>query len=173
MALSQAQLQTLKADILADSALAPIFNQPQLDNPGAQTIANAYNVTSSPANTSWAWKTLVTEEDCTSKPSIDATNWSWPDYIARSVAEKSGWERMFVAGRINASLANVRQGFQDIFSGAQGATQRAHLLAVARRQMTRGERLFATGTGSTASPASMTHEGLITVDDVLNAKNLP
>ncbi len=116
------------------------------------------------------WRTSITNKEIYEVVSVDATTWSWPSYIARSVAERDAWRELFaVTGRINAALANTRQGVADIFSGAGGLAQRTHLLAVGRRTATRAEKLFATGTGTTAVPAVMGFEGSLGFSDVLQA----
>jgi hypothetical protein len=76
-------------------------------------------------------------------------------------------------GAIDPSRANVRQGFNDIFSGTQNnaAAQRTHLLTVSRRKATRAEKLFATGTGSTAAPAALGYEGAVLGVDVEAARS--
>lgn len=143
-------------------------------NADDQLIANAYNLDASPVY--WVWRTRVTRKEIYEAPSVDATTWSWPDYIARSVAEKSAWGEMFnnPASEINPALANTRQGVADIFSQASGANQRTHLLATGRRHATRAEKLFATGTGSTGSPGTMTFEGSISRLDVAHCvRNVP
>jgi hypothetical protein len=74
---------------------------------------------------------------------------------------------------MNPSLANVRQGMADIFSGSTNSApaQRAHLTAVSKRTATKAEKLFATGTGTDATPATMTFEGRLSYDDVQAARN--
>jgi hypothetical protein len=72
---------------------------------------------------------------------------------------------------INPSLADRRQFFDDIFSGAGGATTRANLLALWKRTMTVGEKLYATGTGSDASPATLVEENDVTIANVSEARN--
>lgn len=168
--LSPAQLQVLKADILADPVLSARPNTAD----DAYAIAMAYNTTATPDF--WVLRTSVREAEYTSMPSPDGTFWSWPAFIARSLQEQNAWTRMFMGtGAVNPSLPNVQQGFADIFSGTQNAApaQRAHLLACSRRKATRAEKLFATGTGSTAAPATMGYEGSLTYIDVQNARNLP
>lgn len=170
MALTQAQLVTLKADILAD----PVLNAYPINPDGAFAIAEAYNALAVPDY--MVWRTDVTEEDCTSKTSAEGTNWIWTAFIARGVGEQTGWVRMFsVTGKLNAANPNVRQGIADIFSGNQNSApaQRVHLLAVAKRKATRAEKLFASGVGSLVSPATMTHEGTISYQEVLTARELP
>lgn len=166
MALSSSQLAALKADILAD----PILNAFPNNSDGAFAIAAAYNLAASPDF--WVWRTNITETECVGSPSPDGTVWNWPQYISRTEPERDGWKRLFANGSVNAGLPNVRQAIADIFSGAQAAptAQRAHLLAIARRRATRAEKLFATGTGSTASPATMTFEGSLNYQDVQEAR---
>ena len=71
---------------------------------------------------------------------------------------------------INASLPDRRAFFDDIFSGAGGALTRPKLLALWKRFATEGEKLYATGTGSDATPATMTFEGSISYQDVSTAR---
>jgi hypothetical protein len=68
---------------------------------------------------------------------------------------------LLAPGRINPSITNIRQGIQDIFTGAQLATTRQALVALAKRQATRAEHLLSTGTGTTANPALVTSEGTV------------
>ena len=67
---------------------------------------------------------------------------------------------------VNPSLAERRAFFDEVFSVAAGATTRAQLLALWKRPATRTEKIFATGTGSDASPATLTFEGSISGTDV-------
>jgi hypothetical protein len=55
---------------------------------------------------------------------------------------------------INPSLADRRQFFDDIFSGAGGVNTRANLLALWKELATRAQKLFSTGTGTDAAPAT-------------------
>ena len=77
---------------------------------------------------------------------------------------------------IDASKSNIRAGLQDaltnIPSGVAGANQGGGWVNVnlsMQRPMTKGERVFATGTGTTASPAILTFEGTLSWQDVYNA----
>lgn len=165
------QLAALKADILADPALAAQSGTPD----GRFAIAAAYNVTASPGY--WVWKTYVTKAEVVQSTSLDGTtfNWTGNGFITRSAGELAAWENLFNAsGSINPSLPNVRQAFQDIFSGSgNAAANRTHMAAVCRRLATRSEKLFASGSGSTGSPSVMGFEGTITFSDVDAALNLP
>lgn len=168
--LTPAQLATLKADIAADVVL----NAMPANSDGAFAIAEIYNALASPEF--WVWRTNVGQAEIVSAISVDGTTFSWPQFIARTVQEQAGWREMFAdGGWVNPSLPNVRQGFADIFSGAQAGptAQRAHLLAIARRKATRIEKLFSTGTGSAAVPATMdaNFQGPISWNDVQSARN--
>lgn len=171
--LTAAQYLTLKTDILspANAAALGAFIT-AIDD---QSIANFYNQMSVPDF--WVWRTSVAQSEYTGEVSVDGTSWSWTSYIGRSQGERDGWRELFTetgtalggSRSVNPSRANVRQGVADIFSGAGGAAQRTHLLAISRRKSSRVETLFATGTGSTASPATMSYEGMIDNVDVARA----
>jgi hypothetical protein len=78
------------------------------------------------------------------------------------------------AGITNYALANIRTGVGVLFSGAPPVVaQHAHVDAHGRRLVTRGERLYVTGTGTPAAPGLLTWEGLMTTTDVANALALP
>jgi hypothetical protein len=165
MPLTSTQQTTLAADIAADGTLGALPH----NSDSADAIATAYAVNASPDF--WVWRTSVPAKEIYETTTADATVWSWTAYIARSQAERDAWGAMTMAlGVINAALANTRQGIADIFSGTGiAATQRTHLLTVGRRRATRIEKLLATGTGSTASPAVMGFEGALSLNDVLHA----
>lgn len=171
MPLTLTQLQAIKADILANGDL----NSQPNNSDGAFEIARLYNLAASPDF--WAWKTRVTKDELTNSVSVDGTTFTWVGngFITRSAGEQTAWRELFNGNnQINPSLANVRQAFQDIFSGTgNAAANRTHLLAVARRKASRVEKLLATGTGTTGSPATMAYEGPIGFQDILDARNLP
>lgn len=79
---------------------------------------------------------------------------------------------------INPSKANIRAGLQDaltsIPSGVNGNNRNAGwsaLQLMLSRPVTRGERIFATGTGSQAVPGTLVVEGLVTDQNVVEALN--
>jgi hypothetical protein len=165
MNLSQAQLQTLKTDLAASS-------------PGVadDVAAAAYNLAASPDF--WVWRSRVSKDEFVNSTSIDGTVFSWTGtgFITRSAGEQAAWRELFDAqGYVNPSLPQVRTAFTDIFSGgtAPAPANRTHLATVGRRKATRAEKLFATGTGSTASPAVMGAEGILTDANVYAARQLP
>ena len=143
-----------------------------------QAIADWYNTLASPDF--WVWRTAVTKGEYVQTTSVDGTVFAWTGagFITRSAGEQAAWRELFGSDasgqqQVNPSLANVRQAFQDIFSGgtAPAPANRTHLATVSRRKATRVEKMFATGTGSTASPATMAlgAEGMLTYLDVARA----
>lgn len=168
--LTQAQLLVLKTDIAADPTFAAVPNTPD----GAFEIAAAYNANAVPDF--WVWRTNVTKAELVQNAGPDGTTFNWVGngFITRSVGEQTAWREIFNGtDSCNPALPNVRQAFQDIFSGTgNAAANRTHLLAVGRRKATRAEKLFSSGTGSTASPATMGHEGTISYQEVLTARSL-
>ena len=174
--LSSAQLAALKAHVAANTntiQLGPDVvqikdtpNSPDANN----EVAAWYNGNASPDF--WAWRTFVADTEVYETTTADATTWSWTIFIGRSQGERDAWRQMNMrSGGINPSLLNVRNGVADVFSGAGGAAQRTHLLAIGRRVATNAEKLFSTGIGTTVSPATMGREGNVSGGDVTDARN--
>jgi len=158
MALTAAQQAVVKADIDASGDL----NIYPIGSDGNDKIAKLYNLVASPDFI--VWRTNVPTSDI--KKAVN-----WTEYIARSAGERGAFELIISNGIVNTSDTNIQQGFADIFSGPQGATTRTALIALSKRRATRIEKLLATGTGSDASPATMTHEGAVSYQDIEAARN--
>lgn len=171
MPLTLAQKQALKADIIAASDPECVALEASPTNSDlAFAVKDLYNAAASPDY--WVWRTSLTKHAVTSETSVDATTFSFPQLIARTVQEQFGWQELWNSTlSCNPSLPNVRQGFADVFSGAQAGptAQRAHLLAMARRKATRVEKLLASGSGTTATPSVMGYEVPLSFQDVLDA----
>ena len=171
MPLTLAQKQTLKADIIAASDAACVALEAAPTNSDlAFAVKDLYNATASPDY--WVWKSRLGKHETVSETSVDATTFSFSQLIARTPQEQFGWQELWNSTlTCNPSQANVRQGFADVFSGAQAGpvAQRTHLLAMARRKATRVEKLLATGAGTTAAPSVMGYEGPLSFQDVLDA----
>ncbi len=164
MPLTEAQRTTLRNDILADGTLNTL--PPNSDS--AFEIARVYNLEATPEY--WVWKTRLSKREVTSARSPDNTVFSFTALISRSDGERDGWKELWNSTlECDPSQENVRQGFADVFSGGTGSAQRQHLLAMARRKASRVEKLLATGTGSTGSPATMGYEGPMPYSDVMVA----
>lgn len=157
MALSTQQLAALAADILAD----PVLAAEPMNSDGAFAIAAAYNAEASPAFV--VWRTNVPAQE------IMANGFVWTAVDTLTVGKARIWDWMTRYGTINPSKANVRQGLADCFGAASAMVTgiTPHL----KRNATRGEKLFATGTGTTGNPATMAYEGTLSYQDVEAARN--
>jgi hypothetical protein len=142
--LSPAQLQTLKTAINAVPAWAAL---PQ-NSDTAYFIAGELNKTASPAFTVWKNSVTVAEVG-------KAFNSS--EVGSRTTAETSRLQVMqqYSGGTFDPSRADTRAGFDAVFSAAGGVNTRAALLALYKRNATAFEKVYATGTGSDASPATL------------------
>ena len=162
MALTTDQKATLKAAILADPTLDAF---PNTGDGNFDLAVHLSQTLASPAFI--VWRTNLPTSDV--KKAI-----VWTEYIgSTSVAERDALNLIISNGIVNAADANIRQAFQTIFGSPQQAVTRANLVAIAKRNATLIEKILATGTGSDASPATMTFEGTISGTDVENARNLP
>jgi hypothetical protein len=158
--LTTAQLATLKADILADPVLAAF----PMNSDGAWEIAALYNLAAAPE---WiVWKTDVDPED------IMRNGMDWTRVDNLSVGKARIWDWLTKLGTFDASKANIRSGIDATWVGtAADLAVRAMVYTHCKRSATRIEKLFSTGTGSDASPATMGFEGQLSYQDVVLARN--
>jgi hypothetical protein len=156
--LTSQQLATLKTAILADPVLAA---QP-MNSDGAYAIALALNELAAPAFI--VWKTNVSRNEV-GKTFIASALAAITAGANDKLANFAAWNET-----VNPSRADQRAFFDDVFSVAAGASTRAALLVLWKRSATRVEKLFATGTGSDASPATLTYEGTLAYQDVERAR---
>jgi len=147
------QLTALKADILANYSGQWVAGQVGI-------IAESYNAMATPDF--YVWKTSLSASEM-----HNAYVWTEMDTLAQS--KYNQLTLMLSQGSVNPSQANVRQGFADIFTGPGLAATRGALIALAKRLVTKGERLFATGTGTDVVPGTLTFEGRVTPQDVYEA----
>ena len=158
--LTTQQLTTLRAHIDASPDLSA---QPN-NSDGHYAIAALLNADAAPAFT--VWKTNVPRDEvgkafvATALAAITAGN-------NDKLSNFAQWNDV-----VNPSRADQRAFFDDVFSVAAGASTRAALLALWKRIATRGEKLYATGTGSDGSPATLVVEGTITPTDIDRARAL-
>jgi hypothetical protein len=129
MSLTQAQLTTLKTAILAETDASVVAaRQAPADT---TTIANFYNQIASPQVL--LWKPVVKVDDL--KPAVD-----WVSFGNFTVQKQNTWFAMCQGMTIDATSANIRNGFGAVFTGATLTA----LTAVAQRSATRFEALFTT-----------------------------
>jgi hypothetical protein len=159
MPLTTAQLQALKADIAADPALADLPR----NSDNAFLIADAYNLIASPAFTVWRTSVSIAE--------IMSNGFRWTDVDGLTAGKARIWDWMTRLGTINPSKPNIQQGIVDCWGARASSQQTQGIEAHCKRAATRAEKLFATGTGSTANPGTLTFEGALRYSDVEQAWN--
>ena len=153
MALTTEQLHVFRAALLAETDPDLVFRR---DNGQAGRVAEWYNQVG--ANAPIVWKTSLQLEEITSN------GFDWVRVDNLSVGKARIWEWMRLSLVLNCGIANIRQGLNDAFS-ATTSTKLA-VLAVIKRDATRAEEMFSTGTGSDGSPGTMTFVGNVTDMDV-------
>ena len=162
MELTLEQKQALKAAILAE----PILAAQPMTSGGALVIAEYFNEIVSPAYI--VWKTAVSIDE------IMRNGMDWARVDNLSVGKARIWDWMGRLGTIDPSKPNIRAGINAAWTGTQADLDvRAAVYVHCKRSATRAEKLFATGTGSDAVPATMSFEGQLSVDSVQQARELP
>lgn len=156
--LTTAQLQTLKGWIDAD----PILSLLPLNSDTAFEIAAALNQEVDPAFV--VWRTAVTLRE------IMSNGFRWTDVDGLSAAKYRTWELMNSLGTIDPSKPNVRQGLRDTWGA--GSLQELAITPHLKRNATQVEKLLATGTGTDATPATLSFEGTISFNEVEDARAL-
>ena len=181
MPLTSQQLATLKADILANPDLD---SQPN-NGDGNFEISRLYALPSSPAF--YAYRRSISSAEIFDKIDFakltpadapDGTQ-TWANRSLCCQGKQFNLQLILDRSTIDATKSQTRSTMQDaltnIPSGAGGATVsgwvpvRDLLYEVANR----GEKLFATGTGTTGSPATRVVYGTISTQDIETARNLP
>jgi len=112
------------------------------------------------------WKTSVTQDE------IMQNGFDWTRVDNLTVGKARIWEWLFdnQSNTFNPSKANVRAGIEAVWVGtAADLAVRAAVYVHCKRPATRGEALFITGVGTTASPGSLVFEGQITQYDIIEA----
>ena len=179
--LTQAQLLALKTSIFAQTDLTFV----DLRNQGATGLmAEWYNASS----TFVVWRSVTPLAEV-----ADAITWAaftpadapdgsalWQTRALACQGFQFNVQNMLLiaqqSGGVASGKTKVRQGWQDstqaIPSAAGGANQSAgwaQIRLAMQRTARRGEALYATGTGTTASPGSLVYEGVISDSDVIQA----
>ena len=157
MSLTQAQLTTLKADIAADPVLS-LVRRRRTDRQPLQQRTTSMRTRPLPCGKPMSRSRVGNNIVATDLAGLSTLNSTRLQTVV--ILSQEG---------INASLPDRRAIFDDIFSGAGGAATRAKLLVLWKQLATRAEKLYATGTGSDASPATMTFQGEIMMQDVQDA----
>lgn len=161
MLLTTSQLQIIKAAILADPVLAA---QP-MDGDGNGFIADALNAVAAPAFTVWKSSVTLTQVGLAMLSTDVASLTTGNTNRLLVMSSYSG-------GVFYPANADTWNGFNDVFSVAGASGTRAALLALRKRLALRIEKLFATGTGSDAAPATLVVEGTITSGQIDAARHV-
>src|SRR5512139_1306620 len=154
MALTEAQLPTLKAAILAETD--PTFVALRESN-ATGDMARFYNVEA--AHAFYVWRSNYSPEQ--KAAAIDA-GITQVDALTASKRDTLLW---WANRSHDARLASTQAAINDLTGSQQ--TLKTALTDGAKRKVTRGERLFCSGTGSLASPGSTTYEGSISENDIV------
>ena len=150
--LTTEQAQTLKAYVEADATLNAIPHSYD----GAYALAEALKANASPDFV--VWRTSVAAEE------IMSNGFIWTAVDALTAGKARIWDWMTRYGTINPSKLNVRQGMADAFGAASAMA--TGIMPHLKRNANILEKLFATGTGTTASPATMTIEGSLSYQEI-------
>jgi hypothetical protein len=159
MTFTTAQYQTIKAAIAAETD--PTFVGYRTAG-ATGAMAEWYSGLSSPAFI--AWRTNVSLPEVVAE--VDGV-----ELVGLTAIKLEAYQSLLLAGYVNPSKTRIRAGFDQVFSAAGGTITRPLLLALWKRTATRVEKLFATGTGSDASPATLVYEGGMTDAELVRALN--
>lgn len=175
MALSPAQLQTLRTAIDADVELSAY----PLSTDGYIDLRDKLNLElASP--TFYVWRESISIEE------IQSNGFEWVEVDSLTVGKARIWEWMRdngANGIINPSKLNVRKGIEECWKGtAQRLAVQAAVFALCRKAATRVAKIFATTSvappaisgdlGSATNVATAVVVG-VTAADVEAARNLP
>lgn len=155
--LTTAQYQTLATHIRANTDPAVVAALAgRVDN----VIAEWYNGVGSCV----IWRNAVRPSEYR-----EAIVWSVVDGLTAGKREVFVWMTQGLTIPIDATKPNIRQGIADVF-GAGSATGIA-LVALSKRNASRFEDIWATGTCTTQTPGAIPTEGPLQVNDVSRALN--
>lgn len=154
-ALVLAQLDALKAAILADPNLTALVSARNV-----QLIVDYMSGDSSRV----VWRTSVNPEE------IMTNGMDWTQIDNLSIGKARIWEWMTQGGRFNPAKPNIRAGIIECWKGtAAMLAVQASVFTHCKRFASRFEAVFATGTGTTAAPATLDIEGTPSLQDIAEA----
>lgn len=159
MNLTQSQKSALKT--LIDNT--PAYSSVPNTQDGALALANLLNSDASPAFTVWRTSVDIGE--------IMNNGFAWDRVDNATVGQARIWEWLKELGSINPSKANVRAGIDAAWPGTPNQTQRDGIYSHCSRNASAIEKLFATGTGTPASPGTLVFEGPVYYLEVFSVRN--
>jgi hypothetical protein len=156
MALTPAQLTTLKTDILANTDQTVIDG---IANGDSGAIAGWYNLDASPDFT--VYKDMVPLDEVMAAIELD-------DVMNMTTGDNEKLKTIFAVRQNGVYPAKQaeRDGFDDCFSNVAGDDSQQALIALWKRSASNVEKLFATGTGSDASPATLVAVGPVSYQEI-------
>jgi hypothetical protein len=161
MPLTAPQNAIIKAWVEAD----PILNALPNTNVGNDQIASVLNAVASPEFV--VWRTSVPFAEVFDR--LVDTDWQQFDNL--TAGQERIWDNLRSTGSFRPATSAHRAAITECWKGtAQKVLVRDNLLTIGKRPALLVEKLLATGTGSTASPATMGREGIIVPDDIETAR---
>ncbi len=157
MPLSSAQLVTLAAHIRANTDPAVVA---ALAAGADNELARLYNLPASPAFI--VWRSDVRAEET-------GNAWVGTDIDGMSALNMQRLQLLLQSapsGVFDMTRADRRAGFENPFGTNQNNASRVAMRAVWKRSLLLVERVFASGTGSDATPGATTYEGTVTPDEI-------
>jgi hypothetical protein len=139
MALTPAQLATLKAAIIADPTAGPMRTAG--DTAALLAWCNG-------ASATLAWRPVVSGDEiyAAHKPK---------DYLARSAAERSGFDLMCRQTRLDFTVGKIRTGIADMFSGTTNNSSRTDIFTAAQVAATNAQLVLGGASASVGGTADM------------------
>jgi hypothetical protein len=155
MMLTTEQRATLKTAIIADNALNALYTDGNLSG-----LAAAVNAVAQPAFI--VWKTSVSVDE------IMRNGMDWARVDNLTVGKARIWDWLGRLGSFDASKANVRAGIDAAWVGtAADLAVRASIYTHCKQSASFVEKLFATGVGSDANPATMSYQGEVSWSELV------
>lgn len=157
------QLTTLRDYILSVPAWAAL----PINSDTSYFIADELRKEAAPAFV--VWRSSVTQDE------IMQNGFDWVRVDNLSVGKARIWEWLFdnQSATFNPSKINVRAGIDECWKGTSAdLAVRAAVYVHCKRNANVLEKLFATGTGTDASPATMVVEGSLSYQQVDQARAL-
>ena len=161
MALTPAQLATLKAAINADPVLSLLPN----NDDSAFQIAEEFNKTGVPDST--VWRSDVGSEEI-------GNAWVGTDIDSMSALNMQRLQLLLASapqGKYDMGRADRRAGFESPFGTNVNNASRVAMRAAWKRLARRVEVLYAVGSGTVASPSTMGYEGPVSLGEVKQARS--
>ena len=152
--LTSAQQTTVRAFACADTGMA----RPYMLNGDANSLRAWLNA----KGTFVVWRTSITNDELG-----DAMNGTEVAGLSSLNMQRLQVLAAYSGGSQNMARADRRAAFDAVFSGAGGATTRAAMAILWKRNAMRVEQALATGTGTTATPGLLVYEGEISETDAV------